>query len=258
MLILILLSGCGSRIQNTLQPVPSPRPLTIFADSSLTEAFSELGAQFETNHPDVDVIFNFAGSKTLRTQILEGAHGDVFASASPDEMGALLSGGLVETGAPQVFATNMLVVITPANNPAHIEALEQLAQAGLKVVMASEQVPAGRYARLALMNMNSDYGKGFDQKVIANVVSNEENVRQVLAKVQLGEADAGFVYLSDTLAAPDLPAIVIPARYGGFAKYPVAVLKNSQEPGLAAEFVRTLLSGEGQVVLRRWGFGGRE
>lgn len=106
--------------------------------------------------------------------------------------------------------------------------------------------------------MNTTYGEGFDQKVLGNVVSNEENVRRVLAKVLLGEAHAGFVYLSDTLAAPELQAIIIPTQYGGVARYPAAALKNSHEPGRSEEFVQALLSDEMQATLRRWGFGGKE
>lgn len=149
-LLLVLLCGCGLREQSVLQPAPKFHTLPVFAASSLTEAFSELGEQFEASHAGVDVIFNFAGSQTLRIQILEGTQTDVFASADQTEMEALVAAGLVEAGTPEVFATNMLAIILPENNPTGIESIEQLSQAGIKVVIAAQQVPAGQYTRAAL------------------------------------------------------------------------------------------------------------
>jgi molybdate transport system substrate-binding protein len=256
-LFVVLLCGCGLRGEITSQSSPAARRLTVFAASSLTEAFSEAGTQFEASHPGVDVIFNFAGSQTLSRQILEGAQTDIFASANQAEMDPLVAAGLAEVGTSVVFVTNMMAVILLRITCWGLT-LRATVEMGIKVVMAAAQVPAGQYARVALKNLNSRYGEGFDQMVLGNVVSNEENVRQVLAKVQLGEADAGFVYLSDTLAAPGLKMIVIPAQYGGVARYPVAILKDSHEPDLAQEFVKALLSNEMQAVLRRWGFGGKE
>lgn len=258
MLTMMLLSSCGLRGETKSTPVPKTRTLTVFAASSLTEAFTELEAQFEAGHNGVDVLLHIAGSHTLSQQILNGSQADVFASANLAEMESLVAAGLVEAGTSRVFATNMLAVILAPKNPAGIESLEQLAEPGIKLAMAAEQDPAGQYARAALKNMNPAYGEGFDQKVLANVVANEENVRKTLAKVQSGEADAGLVYLSDTVAASELLAIVIPTQYAGIARYPAAVMKGSLEPGLAAEFVQALLSDGMQAALRQWGFGGKE
>jgi molybdate transport system substrate-binding protein len=201
------------------------------------------------------VTFNFAGSHALRTQIEAGAPADVFASANTKEMDALINSGLVKPETSQIFLTNKLIVILPKNNPAALEKLEDLAKPGIKLVLAAEEVPVGDYARRALDQMKGQFGSGFKDKVLANVVSNEDNVSQVVAKVQLGEADAGIVYTSDAVAAPDLKTIEIPAEVNVIAQYPIASLTNSTNDGLAAEFVVYVLSPEGQIILQKWGFG---
>jgi molybdate transport system substrate-binding protein len=244
-LTLILLSACASNA-----PQPASAKLTVFAAASLTESFGEIATAFETSHPGVDVTLNFAGSNTLRAQIDQGAQADVFASANTKEMDALVSSGLVVEGVPQTFLTNRLVVITPTENPAGISTFDDLARPGLKLVLAAEDVPVGRYARQMLDNAGAD----FKTKVLANVVSNEADVKQVLAKVQLGEADAGIVYASDAVAAPELPVIEIPTEWNVLAKYPIAVLKDAPQPKLADEFVAFVLSSDGQSILQKWGF----
>ena len=191
--------------------IVEPQTLTVFAAASLTDAFTEIGKSFETANPGVTVTFNFAGSQALRTQIEEGASVDVFASASGKEMDALVTGKFVADGVKQIFLNNKLVVILPSDNPARLEALEDIAKPGIKLVLAAEEVPVGNYARQALDLMNASFGVDFKDKVLANVVSNEDNVKQVVAKVQLGEADAGIVYTSDVVAATDLKTIEIPA-----------------------------------------------
>jgi molybdate transport system substrate-binding protein len=241
----------------TVAPTSTPEPLTltVFAASSLTDAFTEIGRNFEAANPGVTVTLNFAGSQALRTQIEQGAPADVFASASGKEMDALVTGKFVAEGTPQIFLTNKLVVILPANNPANLEKLEDLAKPGIKLILAAEAVPVGNYARQALDKMNGSFGADFKDKVLANVVSNEDNVKQVVAKVQLGEADAGIVYISDTVAAPDLKTVEIPAELNVIAKYPVAPLANSTNAELAKAFVDYVLSVEGQAILQKWGFG---
>jgi molybdate transport system substrate-binding protein len=226
----------------------------VFAASSLTDAFTEIGKTFESSHPGVTVTLNFAGSQALRTQIEEGAPVDVFASASDKEMDTLVTGKFVAEGTPQVFLTNKLVVILPAINPAALEKLEDLARPGIKLVLAAEEVPVGNYARQALDKMNGSFGADFKDKVLANVVSNEDNVKQVVAKVQLGEADAGIVYTSDAIATPDLKTIEIPAELNVIAKYPIASLTASAHPDPAKEFIDYVLSPEGQGILKKWGF----
>lgn len=238
----------------TATPEPEPQTLTVFAAASLTDAFIEIGAAFDAANPGVTTTFNFGGSQTLRTQIEEGAPVDVFASANAKEMDTLVTGSFVTTDIAQVFLTNKLVVILPADNPAALEKLEDLANPGIKLVLAAEEVPVGKYSRQSFDLMDASFGTGFKDKVLANVVSNEDNVKQVVAKIQLGEADAGIVYTSDAIAAPDLKTIEIPADLNVIAKYPIAPLVNSENTELAAQFIEYVLSAEGQSVLAKWGF----
>ena len=243
-----------TEVPPTATPEPAPQTLTVFAAASLTDAFTEIGAAFDATNPGVTTTFNFAGSQALRTQIEEGAPVDVFASASGKEMETLVTGSFVGADVSQVFLTNKLVVILPENNPATLEKLEDLANPGIKIVLAAEEVPVGKYARQALDLMDASFGTGFKDKVLANVVSNEDNVKQVVAKVQLGEADAGIVYVSDVVAAPELKSIEIPTDLNVIAKYPIAPLVKSENADLAAKFIEYVLSVEGQAVLAKWGF----
>ncbi|MCY3646517.1 MAG: molybdate ABC transporter substrate-binding protein [Chloroflexi bacterium] len=217
--------------------------ITVFAAASLTEAFGELASAFEAEHPGVTVRLSFAGSATLRTQILEGAPADVFASASPDEVATLRAAGLVIE--ERALATNTLVVATGADA---IEAFEDLASPGLRLVLAAEEVPAGRYARESLALAGSD----FAGRVLANVRSNEANVRSTLAKVELGEADAAIVYASDLRAADEgVRAIAIPERFQVAAEYRIALLSESDG---ARAFVAFATSPAGMATLARHGF----
>lgn len=246
---LLLLSAC----------VPSPtanepQTLTIFAAASLTGAFGEIGKAFESAHPGVRLTFNFGGSQALRTQIEQGAHTDVFASANTKEMDTLVAGNFVDKSAPQIFLTNQLVVILPPNNPASLKNLAELAKPGLKLVLAAMEVPAGNYALQVLDKLDAALGTGYKNKVLMNVVSYENDVKQVVAKVQLGEADAGIVYISDALAAQGLQRIEIPAEENVIASYPLAVLKGAQNLSLALQFKAFVLSTDGQTILKKWGF----
>ena len=224
--------------------------LVVFAAASLTDAFNEISKAFETTHPNVVVMLNFAGSNTLRAQIEQGAQADVFASANIGEMENLTKIGLVNVDKNITFLTNHLVVITPINNPAKLSTFQELSRPGLKLVLAAEEVPVGRYARLMLGNA----GVKFKTQVLANVVSNENTVKQVVAKIQLGEADAGIVYASDAVASPDLPVIEIPSEWNVQAEYPIAPLVNAPHPELAEAFVDFVLSPEGGTILEKWGF----
>ncbi len=232
--------------------------LTVFAAASLTEAFQEIGQAFETAYPGSQVTINFAGSQQLALQIEQGAQADVFASANQRYMDQLVANGLVAGDAPATFARNQMVVILPAQNPGQVETLHDLAQPGLKLILAGEQVPVGAYARQVLEQMASDpaYGPGYQEAVLANVISNEENVRQVVAKVQLGEADAGIVYCSNVTPAlaGKLGEIAIPDQFNVTATYPIAVLKSAPNDDPARQFVQFVLGPEGQRILERWGF----
>lgn len=258
LLIGILLTACGTSATSAVAPTSAPagRTLTVFAAASLTQAFGEIGRAFEAANPGVSVTFNFAGSQTLQGQIAQGAPADVFASASGTYMDAAVSGGFVDKATSKVFLTNVLVVILPPSNPANVQSLQDLSKPGLKVVLADVSVPAGKYARQILDNMSKDpaYGTDFGSKALANVVSNETDVKQVVSKVQLGEADAGMVYMSDAVAAPSLKTIEIPAGLNVVAKYPIAPLLKSANHELAAAFVAYVLSADGQATLKKWGF----
>lgn len=240
----IALAACGGSMNS------EPRALTVFAAASLTDAFTEIGENFQKANPNMTVTFNFAGSQALRTQIEEGAPADVFASASGKEMETLVTDSFVTKESSHIFLHNKLVVILPADNPAGIDSLEDLANSGIKIVLAAEEVPVGNYSRQALDMMNASFGTDFKDKVLANVVSNEDNVKQVVAKIQLGEADAGIVYTSDAVAAPELQTIDIPNELNVIAKYPIAPLAESAHAELAQAFIDYVLSEEGQAILR--------
>lgn len=257
LLLSLLFAGCGpaSSAPRTDSSTGTLRTLTVFAAASLTDAFTEIGANFEAANPGVTVTFNFAGSQALSTQIMEGAPADVFASANSAQMEALISGGVIRQDAPQIFLANALVIIVPQGNPAGVSGVEDLVNAGLKLVLAAEEVPVGKYSREAFDLMGTHLGSDFKGRVLANIVSNEDNVRQVVAKVRLGEADAGIVYASDAVSVPELPKIVIPAEMNVTAVYPIAPLTGSSHPELAEAFVEFVLSPEGQAVLQKWGFG---
>lgn len=257
--IAILLVACGqtptsAQVGATATEMTQPMTLTVFAAASLTDAFTEIGKAFEVSHPNVSVVFSFAGSQILRTQIEQGAEPDIFASANELEMDTLVSDGLVAADAPQTFVTNKLVIVLPPNNPADVQTLADLARPGLKLVLAASDVPAGKYTRQVLENLNGLYGSDFSTKVLANVVSDEENIRLVLTKVQLGEADAGSVYASDAVAAPDLLTLPIPDPYNVVAEYPIAAPVGAPSPQMAATFIAYVLSPDGQAVMEKWGF----
>lgn len=253
--LLIVLSLNGCKAPRPSAPIPDSATLTVFAAASLADAFNEIGKAFQDTHPNLSIKFSFGGSQMLRTQIEAGAPGDVFASANTKEMDALVAGGFVVQEAPQIFLTNKLIIILPKNNSAKLEKLEDLAKPGIKLVLAAEEVPVGSYARQALEQMKSQFGSDFKDKVLANVVSNEDNVSQVVAKIQLGEADAGIVYTSDAVAAPELKTIQIAAELNVIAQYPIAPLTKSANKELATEFIDYILSPEGQAILQKWGFG---
>jgi molybdate transport system substrate-binding protein len=230
--------------------------LTVYAAASLTDAFRELGPVLERGHPGLAVRFNFAGSQQLALQLEQGAPADIFASADQRSMSRLTEKGLLG-GEPVVFARNRLVVVVPRANPARIRRLEDLARPGTKLVLAADAVPAGKYSRetLAKLARADGFPDGYDRRVLANVVSQEENVKSVAAKVQLGEADAGMVYRSDITAAvaSQVRVLEIPDPYNAIATYPIAVLASSPAPETAREFVALVTGAEGQAVLQRHG-----
>lgn len=252
----VVLSACAAAVTPVPVALTGETKVTIFAAASLTDAFNEIGEQFKRQNAGVTLDFNYAGSQQLRAQLEQGAVADVFATANTKEMNAAIQSGVVVSGTQQTFVRNRLALIVPKDNPGGVKALTDLSKPGLKIVLAAASVPVGGYALTALDKMNADFGATFSQTVIANVVSYEDNVKQVVAKVQLGEADAGIVYSSDVTpaAAEKVAKIDIPDKYNVVATYPIAVLKAAPQAAIAAKFMDYVLSEAGQAVLQKWGF----
>jgi molybdate transport system substrate-binding protein len=231
--------------------------ITVFAAASLTDSFNEIATAFKAKYPGVEVTFNFGGSPTLRTQLEQGARADVFASADQNQMNRAVQNGAVASPG-QVFVRNSLVVVTPKDNPGKINSLADLRKSGLKLVLAAPEVPVGAYARQALTSMDKDaaYGSGFSDAVLKNVVSLESNVKQVVAKVELGEADAGIVYGTDVTpsVAPKLATIAIPSQFNVIAEYPIALTKSPRNTATAQAFIDFVLSSAGQTILKKYNF----
>jgi molybdate transport system substrate-binding protein len=227
LVLLLLAAGCGGSGEHEV---------TVYAASSLTEAFEELAP---------DARFNFAGSDELATQIREGARADVYAAASPRYPDELRAEGLVER--PRVFATNRLVLVTRPG--ADVDSVADLRPGGVKLVIAAEGVPVGDYTRAFLARLG-------ERRVLDNLVSEEEDVKGVLGKVRLGEADAGFVYATDAYAAAgEVRAVELPARAQEPIRYPVAIVRDARHRAAAERFVERLLGAEGRRALREAGFG---
>lgn len=225
--------------------------LTAFAAASLTDAFTAIGKGFEAVHPGVTVRFNFAGSQVLATQLEQGAKGDVFASADLRWMQYAVERKLI-AGTPAVFARNRLAVVIPKSNPGHIEKLQDLGRPGVKLVLAGAQVPVGGYSREALKRLagRNGFPRYYDRLVLQNLVSEEENVKAVVAKVQLREADAGIAYVTDLTPAiaAQVTLLEIPDPENPVADYPIAPVVGGNAE-LAAAFIGYVLGAEGQKEL---------
>jgi molybdate transport system substrate-binding protein len=233
--VALLLAGCGGD-EPAGGSSATPGEIKVFAAASLTAAFTEIGEQF-TNANGTKVTFNFAGSQALATQIQQAAPADVFASADLTNMDKVKD--LV--GTPQNFASNQLQIVVEQGNPRGVQGLEDLAKPDLKVVLAAPEVPAGRYAAEALAKAG----------VTVQPVSQEDNVKAVVTKVSLGEADAGIVYATDVTAGGDkVEGVDIPKDQNVLATYPIATVKASKAQDLAQAFMDRVLSAEGQQVLR--------
>jgi molybdate transport system substrate-binding protein len=219
----------------------SPAEIKVFAAASLTAAFTELGEQFTAANGGTEVTFNFAGSQALATQIQQAAPADVFASADTTNMDRVKD----VTGTPRNFASNLLQIVVEQGNPKDIKGLDDLADPDLKVVLAAPDVPAGRYAAEALAKA----------EVTVKPVSQEDNVKSVVTKVSLGEADAGIVYVTDVTAGGDrVEGVDIPEELNVTATYPIATVTASKAQRAAQAFVDLVLSAEGRQVLSRYGF----
>jgi len=254
----LALAACGGD-DGDAGPAPSETSvegkITVFAASSLSDAFKELGTAFTAENPKASVTFNFAASSALATQINEGAPADVFASADDATYQRVAEKGTID--APAVFATNVPVVVAPSNG-SPVNEFEDLAKGGVKLVLAGPSVPIGNYSRQILANASTAGGADadFGTKVLANLKSDETNVKSVLAKVQLGESDAGIVYKTDAAAAGnEVKTIAIPDKYNIIAQYPIGAIKGSSNVTAARAFVTFVLSDAGQAILAKHGFG---
>jgi molybdate transport system substrate-binding protein len=231
-------------------------PVTVFAAASLRESFEAAAPAFK-HKTGTSVSFNFAGSDTLETQIAEGAPADVFASANKTQMQKAADAGLL-AGAARVFARNGLVIVVPQNNPGHVSSATDLGRRGVRLVLAAPTVPVGSYARTTFTNLAKlpGYGAAFQAGVTSNVVSNEVDVKAVVAKVSLGEADAGVCYLTDVTpsVAKSVSTIAFPAGAAPEATYPIALVKGARNAAGALAFIDFILSPDGQAFLKERGF----
>ncbi len=262
LLLCFFLAACGGSTSGgggttaTATTAPKAVTLNVFAAASLTESFTELGKNFQTTHSGVTVKFNFAGSQALVQQLTNGASADVFASADTANMTKAANANLVNN--PQIFAKNKLVVIVPANSSSKVASLKNLANKGIKIDIEAPTVPAGKYSLQVLdkMGQSPDFGKSYETAVKANFVSQEDNVKAVVTKVQLGEADAGFVYLTDVTAkvSDKVKELSIPDNFNVVAQYPIAVTKNSKDVADAQAFEQYILSSDGQAILQKYKF----
>ncbi|MGW6394192.1 molybdate ABC transporter substrate-binding protein [Streptomyces sp. NPDC055103] len=215
--------------------------LTVLAAASLTDVFETAGATYERSRPGTEITFSFAGSQELIAQVAQGSPADVLVTADRKSMDKAAA----DTGTPAVIAKNRLVIATGEGNPFKVDELKDLADPGLKVVLAAPEVPAGKYSKKVLDA----------QRITVKPVSQEPNVRAVLSKVELGEADAGLVYRTDAESAKDkVDAVEIPDAQNAVAEYPAATLKDSGHAEAAAAFVTWLSSPEARKILQDAGF----
>jgi molybdate transport system substrate-binding protein len=245
----VLLSACAAA-------PAAPPTVTVFAAASLADALATISADF-TAQSGIAVVISSAGSQELVTQLNEGAPVDVLATASLQTMDTAVAGGRIAADAVRPFAANRLALVVNNDARDEISGLVDLAGAGRSVVLADQAVPAGGYARALLAAADRDprYGSDFAVRVLANVVSFETNVRAVLNRVELGEADAGIVYRTDAFnAAESVTLRELPEQFNPPVVYPLAVVADSRAAAAAEQFAAYVLSPAGQAVLADYGF----
>jgi molybdate transport system substrate-binding protein len=239
--VALLVSACTGSAASVQSP---PTAVSVFAAASLTDSFQALGDNYRRQHPNTTLHFNFAGTPTLVTQIEQGAQADVFASADVINMDRLREDGFT-SGTPQVFAHNKLEIVVAPGNPRHIASLSDLAKPGVIYIAAGPTVPAGKYAIQALQKAG----------VTAVPRSLETDVKAVISKIELGEADAGIVYTTDVKAAGGMvDGVQIPDAVNVVATYPLAEVEDSRNTEAAGSFVAYVLSPTGQSTLASFGF----
>lgn len=241
----LLMTGCGSSSSAGVVGATSgpSGKLTVLAAASLTGTFTELGRRFEAAHPGTRITFSFGASSTLAAQAIQGAPADVFASASQTTMDRAVASGAVTS--PVAFAKNVMQIAVPPDNPGHITGLADLTRPGGKVALCAATVPCGAVARRVFSSAG----------ITVTPVTNEADVKATLTKVELGEVDAGVVYVTDVRAAgPKVIGITIPGSVNASTTYPIATLTASGNASLARAFVDYVRSGEGVAVLTAAGF----
>ncbi len=242
--LLLVAAGCGG--SGGSGSSGGSHRLTVYAATSLTNAFTKLATTYQAQHPGWKVQLSFAGSDALAAQLEQGARADVYAAASPKYPQQLQGEKLL--GATTNFATNSLVLIVPANNPAGLKAVADISK-GAKLVVGDPAVPIGAYTETVLANLGIDPGS-------LNIVSKEPTVTPIVQKVELGEADAGFVYVTDALAAgSQLKQIALPAAAQATAVYPIGIVSGSSQTKAAQQWIDLVTSAQGQQTLAGFGFG---
>ena len=241
-------AGTDASHEGQKASTPAPTQVTLFAAASLTDVLNQAAAQLSSE--GIDLLLNLAGSQQLVTQLENGAEADLVATADVRTMKQLEAQGVVDEW--QLFASNRLVIVTPASAP--LGSVRDLASVQ-KLVLPAEAVPAGAYARQAFKALDATYGSGWSDEVLAHVVSNETNVRQALQKVVLGEADASVVYETDAKSAQGhVATLPLPAEVQPEITYPIALVHCGAHPEAARHVLTWLLSSPGQELLARHGF----
>ena len=235
MILLMILGGCSKQANERV---------TVSAASSLRDVFGALEDRFELENPGVDIVVNYAASSLLREQVLAGAPVDVFASANIMTMDSLVDAGVV-SGSPVAFATNILELVVPKGNPAGVSGLDDLADDDLLIGLCDVSVPCGALAQTVLASAG----------VVPRVDTYEPNVRSLLTKIEIGELDAGLVYITDVATSENADAIHLEFLETFSVSYPIAVMQGADDSSLAAEFVAFVASPEARAILKSFGFG---
>ena len=242
--IAVILVACGGTSTGQSGSPTLSGSLTVFAAASLTDAFKAEGQGFQSAHSGLTVTFNFAGTPTLVTQIEQGAQADVFASADTTNMDKLKGDGFT-SGTPSTFAHNKLEIVVAPGNPKNIQTLADLAKPGVIYITEAATVPAGKYSLQALQKAG----------VTVTPKSLETDVKSVISKIELGEADAGIVYATDVKAAGGkVQGVPIPDQDNVVATYPIVAVKDTKQSGAAAAFIAFIVSSGGQTILSTYGF----
>jgi molybdate transport system substrate-binding protein len=245
----LALAACGDDAAETTTAAPTATTaisgeVLVFAAASLTDAFGEMAAAFEAEHPGVTMTLNFAASSALREQIVAGAPADVFASAGTSDMNQLVEAGAV-AGEPSVFAGNRMTIAVPAGNPAGITGLGDFATSDLLIGLCAAEIPCGKYGARALESAG----------ITPSVDTYEPDVRSLLTKIAAGELDAGIVYVTDVAASGgEVDAVALPDENAVKATYPIAMLADAPNPEAAADFIAFVLSAQGREILAGFGF----